>query len=71
MAVHWPLGRLRVLDLGTFVAAPFAATLLAEFGAQVVKVEQPGSGDSLRTLGPSSTGCGRSAQTSRGSRTWT
>ncbi len=42
---------LRVLDLATFVAAPFAAGLLAELGADVIKVEQPGSGDSLRQLG--------------------
>lgn len=51
-----PLSHLRVLDVGTFVAAPFAATLLAEFGAEVIKVEQPGSGDSLRTLGEQKNG---------------
>ena len=48
---HKPLSGLRVLDLGTFVAAPFCATLLAEFGAEVIKVEVPDTGDSLRTLG--------------------
>jgi crotonobetainyl-CoA:carnitine CoA-transferase CaiB-like acyl-CoA transferase len=42
---------LRVLDLATFIAAPFCASLLAEFGADVIKVEQPGAGDSLRELG--------------------
>ncbi|HEY2996020.1 MAG TPA: CoA transferase [Methylomirabilota bacterium] len=42
---------LRVLDLATFVAAPFCCTLLGEFGAEVVKVEQPGRGDDLRRLG--------------------
>ena len=46
-----PLADLKVLDLGTFVAAPFCATMLAEFGAEVVKIEAPGKGDSLRTLG--------------------
>ena len=46
-----PLAGLRVLDLGTFVAAPFCGTLLAEFGAEVIKIEVPGTGDSLRTLG--------------------
>lgn len=40
-----------MLDLGTFVAAPFCATVLGEFGAEVLKVELPGSGDSLRPLG--------------------
>ena len=45
-----PLSNLRVLDLGTFVAVPFCATILAEFGAEVVKIEVPGKGDSLRTL---------------------
>ena len=42
---------LRVLDLATFVAAPFCCTLLGEFGAEVLKVEQPGRGDDLRRLG--------------------
>ena len=42
---------LRVLDLATFVAAPVCATLLGEFGAEVIKVEQPGLGDDLRRLG--------------------
>ena len=41
----------RVLDLATFIAAPMAATLLGEFGAEVIKVEQPGEGDDLRRLG--------------------
>ncbi len=40
-----------VLDLATFVAAPFCGTLLGEFGADVIKVEQPGVGDDLRRLG--------------------
>jgi len=46
-----PLAGLRVLDLGTFIAAPVCGTLLAEFGAEVIKIEIPGTGDSLRTLG--------------------
>ena len=45
------LAGLTVLDLATFVAAPFCATLLGEFGAEVIKVEQPGRGDDLRRLG--------------------
>ena len=45
------LAGLRVLDLATFIAAPYAATLMAEFGADVVKVELPGSGDPTRRFG--------------------
>jgi crotonobetainyl-CoA:carnitine CoA-transferase CaiB-like acyl-CoA transferase len=47
-----PLAGLRVLDLGTRIAAPFCAGLLGEQGAEVIKVEQPGTGDFLRELGP-------------------
>jgi crotonobetainyl-CoA:carnitine CoA-transferase CaiB-like acyl-CoA transferase len=46
-----PLAGIRVLDLATFIAAPYAATLMAEFGADVVKVELPGSGDPTRRFG--------------------
>ena len=46
-----PLAGIRILDIATFVAAPFAASSLAEFGADVIKIEKPGQGDSLRTLG--------------------
>ncbi len=45
------LAGLRVLDIGTFIAAPFAATLLAEHGAEVYKIELPGTGDHARRLG--------------------
>jgi crotonobetainyl-CoA:carnitine CoA-transferase CaiB-like acyl-CoA transferase len=47
-----PLVGLRVLDLGTRIGAPFAATLLADLGADVIKVELPGQGDFMRTIGP-------------------
>jgi crotonobetainyl-CoA:carnitine CoA-transferase CaiB-like acyl-CoA transferase len=40
-----------VLELGSIIAAPFATRLLADFGAEVIKVEMPGSGDPLRTWG--------------------
>jgi crotonobetainyl-CoA:carnitine CoA-transferase CaiB-like acyl-CoA transferase len=45
------LDSLRVLDLATYLAAPVCATLLGEFGAEVIKVEQPRVGDDLRRLG--------------------
>ena len=44
-----PLSNLRVIELGTLIAAPFAARLFAEFGADVIKVEPPDGGDPLRT----------------------
>ena len=46
-----PLGTIRVLDCATFIAAPHCATLFAEFGADVIKVEQPAGGDSFRRFG--------------------
>jgi crotonobetainyl-CoA:carnitine CoA-transferase CaiB-like acyl-CoA transferase len=46
------LDGLVVLDLGTRIGAPFAATLLAELGADVIKVEHPRTGDFMRTIGP-------------------
>jgi crotonobetainyl-CoA:carnitine CoA-transferase CaiB-like acyl-CoA transferase len=47
-----PLTGLRVLDLGTRIAAPFCAGLLGEQGAEVIKIEQPGTGDFMREIGP-------------------
>ncbi len=43
-----PLRGVRVLDLGTLLAGPVSATLLGDFGAEVIKIEQPGVGDTLR-----------------------
>ena len=43
-----PLEGLKVLELGTLIAGPFATRLMAEFGAEVIKVETPGTGDPLR-----------------------
>ncbi len=43
---------LRVLEIGNFMAGPYAGTLLADMGADVVKVELPSSGDYSRALGP-------------------
>lgn len=47
------LSGLTVLDLGTFITAPYAAMLLAELGADVIKIEQPGVGDYARHNPPS------------------
>ena len=47
-----PLQGPRVLDIATIVAAPFAATMLADYGAEVVKTELPGTGDGARGFGP-------------------
>ena len=43
-----PLDGVRVLELGNYIAAPTAGRLLADFGAEVIKVERPGTGDELR-----------------------
>ncbi|MFM0203841.1 CaiB/BaiF CoA-transferase family protein [Paraburkholderia fungorum] len=43
-----PLQGIRVIEIGTLIAAPFAARLMAEFGAEVIKIEAPGTGDPLR-----------------------
>lgn len=45
------LAGIRVLEIATFVAAPFCGTILADFGAEVIKVEQPKTGDQLRKFG--------------------
>ena len=42
----------RVLDLGRNVSAPYCAKLFGSFGAEVIKVEKPGTGDSARSAGP-------------------
>ena len=43
-----PLSGIKVIEIGTLIAAPFAARMLAEFGAEVIKIEAMGQGDPLR-----------------------
>ena len=47
-----PLSHVKVLDLSRILAAPWAGQVLADLGAQVVKVERPGAGDDTRAWGP-------------------
>lgn len=49
---YGPLTGVQILDISTMIAAPFGATLLADLGAEVTKIELPGKGDTLRTVGP-------------------
>ncbi|HWV18412.1 MAG TPA: CaiB/BaiF CoA-transferase family protein [Rhodocyclaceae bacterium] len=44
-----PLSGIKVIELGTLIAGPFCTRILAEFGAEVVKIETPGEGDPLRS----------------------
>ncbi|WP_405118678.1 CaiB/BaiF CoA transferase family protein [Pseudomonas leptonychotis] len=46
--INKPLAGLKVIELGTLIAGPFAARICAEFGAEVIKVESPDGGDPLR-----------------------
>ncbi|MBT99106.1 MAG: hypothetical protein CL902_10830 [Dehalococcoidia bacterium] len=46
------LSGFRVLDLGSGISAPWCTKILADYGAEVIKVETPGSGDSARRMGP-------------------
>ncbi|WBR99860.1 CaiB/BaiF CoA-transferase family protein [Pseudoduganella sp. SL102] len=43
-----PLAGIKVIEIGALIAAPFAARLMAEFGADVIKIEAPGDGDPIR-----------------------
>ena len=68
-----PLAGLRVVEAATLAAGPMVATALGEFGAEVIKVEQPGDGDPMRTWGNRTDGIGlvveeRRAATSAASR---
>jgi crotonobetainyl-CoA:carnitine CoA-transferase CaiB-like acyl-CoA transferase len=52
MDILWPGAGMRIVDLGDGIAAAYAARLLADFGASVIKIECPDGGDSSRTFGP-------------------
>lgn len=55
-AFDGPLKGLRVIDAGQMIAAPLACTLLADFGADVIKIEHPQQGDAMRTRPPEKDG---------------
>ncbi|MBB6123388.1 CaiB/BaiF CoA transferase family protein [Sphingobium subterraneum] len=50
-SLHKPLEGVRVLDIATMLAGPFCGTILSEFGADVLKIELPGRGCSMRSMG--------------------
>ena len=51
-----PLKGIRVMDMATIFAGPLAATILGDFGADVIKIEHPVKGDPVRSHGPSKNG---------------
>jgi len=57
MTAPQPMAGVKVLDVATFLAAPFAGTILADFGATVLKIEHPKLGDPMRAFG-TPTECG-------------
>ena len=64
MTYSGPLGVLRVLEIATFIAAPFCGTILSDFGAEVIKIEQPGQVIPSEILRPRRLGIVRLAERS-------
>ncbi len=58
-----PLNGMRVVCAGSLIAMPFAATMMADFGAEIIHVERPGVGDSMRLLEPSAVINGKKVST--------
>ncbi|MCI6260300.1 CoA transferase [Pyramidobacter sp. SM-530-WT-4B] len=58
-----PLAGMRIIDSGSLIAMPFAATMLADFGAEVIHIERPGAGDTLRLMAPFATVNGKKVST--------
>ncbi|WP_226579997.1 CaiB/BaiF CoA transferase family protein [Acuticoccus sediminis] len=56
MSAAGPLAGLKVVEAGLVIAGPFCGSLLADQGAQVIKVERPDSGDPVRQMGPAPSG---------------
>jgi hypothetical protein len=50
--MHTPLAGLKILDASRVLAGPFCGQLLADLGAEVIKLERPGAGDDTRSWGP-------------------
>ena len=61
---YGPFAGMRVIDSVSQIAMPYAATLLADFGAEVIHIERPGVGDTLRILAPFATEDGKTVSTS-------
>ena len=50
--IRGPLDKVKVLDLTHYIAGPYCTKLLADYGAEVIKIEKPDEGDGARRLGP-------------------
>ena len=61
---YGPFAGMRVVDSGSLIAMPYCGTLLADFGAEVIHIERPGVGDTLRGLAPFASVNGKSVSTS-------